>query len=658
VAKATKKSRPNQEALDRALAYFNEAKKPHQEFCRGVERRYKSWRGIIDTVKDPDSWIPTPHPPYILHIVETTLASLVEDRIRYRIRPRPTIEMMRDPAAAERLRAGAFSHQTLFDWQIKQDKFNQIQRPYLLQNAIARLSVAKTYWTDRSERRRQMVTVEEPLIDDMGRPVLDPMTGQQISIPRLEEKTGYVTVYDGPTTEVRDVRDFLWHESAVSLDKARYLIDRVWMGKEEIEEGFSEEGPIFGPEMGGWSKKECLKLLSTTADQSDEFKTREKELFNSDPTKDLIEVCEVWDQVRGEVVTFANGSVLLAYREEYPFFHESPPFTVVTTQPDLFRIEGISQVEKVEHLQELLWTLMSQRIANLELINNAIFFFRPDIEDPDAYPFVPGARWPVEDPTQVNMWTPNVIPAEVSLGAEALIKGDLQNLAGGFPFSSGTDSQVVDQKTATGASIVTSIAQRSIDLHKQQVYHAWEDIGQQRLILNQQFIREETAAPVIGLDDEEELVEIIPELLQGDFNFTLEPIPDALMKQEEQASAQALLQLAMSVVPAAAQLSQVGAAKMLNLDAFVEDTLQAFGKEDTNRYFLSKPAQAGPPAAGEGAPGGGGSQPQPVDPRGSGGVTASQSVDPAVSPSASISMAPSTLMHRAQALAKGGAQNL
>ena len=649
--KATKgKKRPNQEALDRAVGYYTEASKSHVEFARGVEKRYNSWRGIVESVQDSESWIPTPHPPYILHIVETTLASLVEDKLRYRIRPRPTIEMMRDPAAAERLRAGAFAHQALFDWQVKKDKFNQIQRPFLLQNAIARLTVAKTFWDERSERRRQMVTVNDPLLDDMGMPVLDPMTGQEITIPRLEQKTGFVTVYDGPTTEVRDVRDFLWHESAVSIDKARYLIDRVWMGKEEIEEGFSGEDPVFGPTMGGWSKKDCLELLSTTADQSDEFKTREKTVFSQDPTKDLIAVCEVWDQVRGEVVTFANGAALLSFREDYPFFHEKPPFTVVSTQPDLFRVEGISQVEKVEHLQELLWTIMSQRIANLELVNNAIFFFRPDIEDPDAYPFVPGARWPVEDPAQVNMWTPDVISAEVSLGAEALIKGDIQQLAGGFPFSSGTDSQVVDQKTATGASIVTSIAQRSIDLQKQQVYYGWEHIGQQRMILNQQFIREETAAPVLGLDDEEELVEILPELLHGDFDFNLEAMPDALMKQEEQASAQALLQLAMTIVPAAAQLSQAGAAKMINLDAFVEDTLIAFGKEDTNRYFLSSPAQA--------APGQQGTPPAAADPSGGGGVTASQSVDPSVSPSADISMAPSTLMHRAQSLAKGGARNI
>jgi hypothetical protein len=236
------------------------------------------------------------------------------------------------------------------------------------------------------------------------------------------------------------------------------------------------------------------------------------------------------------------------------------------------------------------------------------------------------------------------------------MKGDMQNLAGGFPFSSGTDSQYVDQKTATGASIVTQIAQRSIDMSKKAIYEAWEQVGQQRMVLNQQFIREPTIAPVLGVDDQETLEIIMPELLQGDFNFEIEPIADALAKQEEQASGQALFQLGLAAVPVFAGLAAQGQARMINVDALWEDVLKSFGKEDKERYFKSSAPAIMPPG-----PGGAEGQAAPGTPLGKDapqGVTAQQSIDPAVSPSSNMSLSPVGHLHRAQALSRGGAMNV
>lgn len=642
-------SKPNQDAFDRALRYLDECRQHHTDFVRGVERRYKAYRGIVEQLEE--DWRSQAHPPYINHIVETTLASLVTDKFRYRIRPRVTLDTYLHPELAERAQTGAQAHQILFDWQLKKDRFVEMQRPYNLQHAIAGLTVAKTFWVERQERRRSLQVVDEPLTGEDGSPLTHPLTGEAITAPRMKETEGTVTVYDGPTTEVRDVRDWMWPENGVSLEKAGYVIDRVWMRPDELAEGFAEGQ--FGESAGGWAQKDVLELLSTARGFQAEYQSREHMLTGADRTKNLIEVCEVWDQTRQKMTTIADRCALLAHGD-FPFFHNRPPFVVCTTQPDLFRIPGISQVEKVEHLQSLLWTLMNQRIDNLQLINNAIFWFRPDLEDPDEYEFEPGARWAVEDPTQVQMWQPNVIPAEVSLGAEALLKGDMQNLAGGFPFSSGTDSQNVDQKTATGAALITNIAQRSIDLARQQVDQSLGRIGDQRMILNQQFIREPTVAPALGVDDEEELHVIFPELLAGDFDFEIEASSDTLMRQEEQASAQGLIQVVAQLAGLLVPLAQAGVARMPNFDALLEDLFKAFGKENTDRYFIS---QAPPPVPTSPAQAGG----APRDTSGGGaplGVTAPQSIDPAVSPSAQISQAPSTLMQRALALSKGGGRNV
>ena len=633
------KNLPNQDALERAKSYFDECRKSHDEFVADVEKRYKVYRGVLEAASDAAQWTSKAHPPYVMHIVETSLASLIDDKLRYRIKPNATMDMYLDPAAGELARKGARAHQILFDWQIAKDGFTRIQRPFALQNAIVGMTVAKTYWAQKEETRRRMVPEEQELVNEFGMSL-------GITVPVMVEKTEKVVVYDGPTTEVRDVRDFLFPGNAVSLRAAPYIVDRVWKTPDEIEAGFAEGGP-FGPARGGWSLKEVADAISTSKDESrEELPTREQDLFNIDRTKGLVELWEVWDRERQEVTVVANRVALLAHRKSFPFHHGDYPFAVCSTQPDLFRIPGISQVEKIAHLQTLLWDISNQSLDNLRLVNNAIFMFRPDIESPDEYEFCPGARWMVEDPKQVAPWSPDPIPAEISLGREALIKGDMQNLAGGFPFSSGSDSQFVDQKTATGASIVTNLAQRSLDMAKQQLRDSYEDIGQQRMDLNQQFIREPFVVPILGLDDEQELEEIMPELLSGDFRFTLDPLPDAMIRQEEQAAAMALVNTIAQVYPLVAMAAQNGAATPLNIDAFIEDLIKAHGKDDVARYFTKKTPMALPAGGG----GGGGVAPPGASAQSPMGVTAQQSIDPSVSPSSQQSLSPIAALQRAQAL--------
>lgn len=637
----------NEDAFKKAMSQHDDMRQAHEDFVSKVEDRYKTYRGVLEVSSEAADWESKAHPPYIMHIVETSLASLIDQDLKFRVRPRPTLRNMADPQAMERAREGAEAHQILFDWQMRMDDFQSKQRPFVLQNAIAGLSVMKTSWITKKERRRYAHPVEEHLLGPDGRVLVGP-DGQPITVPRMETRTRMDTTYDGPTSEVVDVRDWLWTPNATSLATCPVVIHRVWKTSDEVWNGFKDGGP-FGPKRGGWTEEKCRDILATSKDSANEILPyRENDLFNIERTKGLIEVWEVWDREAKTVTTIANRSVLLAHKTRFPFYHEEVPFVVCSTQPDLFRIPGISQVEKIAHLQTLLWSIQNQSLDNLRLVNNAIFWFRPDVEDPEAYEFYPGARWPVEDPNQINTWSPNPLPAEVSIGREGLLKGDMQNLAGGFPFSSGTDSQFVDQKTATGASIVSNLAQRGLDMSKQHLYNAWKAIGNQRMVLNQQFIREPVAAPVLGLDSEETLAVIWPEILAGDFEFTLEPMPDAALKQEEQASANALLQIVLAAFPVVAAAAAQGGATPLNLDAFIEDTIKAYGKDDVARYFASKPVAPPPQGGGGGMAPQGGPQEQPM------GVTAPQSIDPAVSPSSGLSMSPIAHLQRAQALNRGG----
>ena len=98
--------------------------------------------------------------------------------------------------------------------------------------------------------------------------------------------------------------------------------------------------------------------------------------------------------------------------------------------PDAFQMAGISVVECLAQLQEYLWTIQNQRIDALRLLTNVITLIRSDVDDPDAFEFFPGAQWIVEDPGQVGQLQIDPTAAQITLEAESLIKGDLQNMHG------------------------------------------------------------------------------------------------------------------------------------------------------------------------------------------------------------------------------------
>ena len=70
--------------------------------------------------------------------------------------------------------------------------------------------------------------------------------------------------------------------------------------------------------------------------------------------------------------------------------------------PDAFQIPGISVVEALAQLQEMLWTLQNQRLDVVRMLANLITLIRSDVDDPEAFEWAPNAQWFVEDPGQVD----------------------------------------------------------------------------------------------------------------------------------------------------------------------------------------------------------------------------------------------------------------
>ena len=56
------------------------------------------------------------------------------------------------------------------------------------------------------------------------------------TFPSTAEEEEDVTIFDGPTMIVRDVRDFFRPESAKNVDDAAWVIDRTWQTFDALKE--------------------------------------------------------------------------------------------------------------------------------------------------------------------------------------------------------------------------------------------------------------------------------------------------------------------------------------------------------------------------------------------------------------------------------------
>ena len=147
----------------------------HDRFVEKLRKRYDAYRGVLDIRSDAAMWTSKLHPPFINHIVETTLAGLVDDRLKFKVRPRP--RFYDTPDEYDRANKGARAHEILHNTQLKADRFNEKLRPFALQDAIAGLTVAKTFWRRNRVRRPQLVAEPDPQWAELG-----------VYLPRLVER--------------------------------------------------------------------------------------------------------------------------------------------------------------------------------------------------------------------------------------------------------------------------------------------------------------------------------------------------------------------------------------------------------------------------------------------------------------------------------------
>jgi hypothetical protein len=313
-------------------------------------------------------------------------------------------------------------------------------------------------------------------------------------------------------------------------------------------------------------------------------------------------------------------------------------------------------------MQEMLWTLTNMRLDATRIAANVITIIRGDVDNPEQYEFAPEEQWIVPDPNAVHVMdmTPVIAAANATLQAEGLLRGDIQNMMGGLPFTGSAQNQTIPVDTATGMSIITNIAQAILARRKSQYQRMFGRAGQMFLELDQQFLREDRVVEILGEGGARRYLEVGWHDVQGVYDVQLEVQGESLMRQERRAENSALLTMALQ---GAGMSAQFGAT--LNIRRFWERLLDSYGIADKATYFAAPPGQgtaaapaALPPGAQNGAPG---TPPQAssiLDQMTNGSVPAGGITNEALaagpsSPSSPVSMSPVAPMQ--QSLARVGA---
>lgn len=636
----------DEDQVKRVTRRLETCKPSHDQFVRKFERMDRAYRGIVNPSDKAAGWRNISNPRIGFQMIETVVANTIEEGLLLRCVPSPKPGMSLEEAQSMLLQVEAA--EDLIRAEHRLDDMDEKQRPLFLSDAICGIGIISERWAYNTGITQKQVVVHDP--------VHDPSTGVEIGhVPRVEMQATEELVRDHSTAEIVDPRDFMIHPSARNLQPrqqggAQYVINRVWYSMQQLREY----------ERGGYMRN--VDKLGESRDQTTEHSDRERMLYNIDRGKDLIECLELWEYAEGAIwrTIVGNRKVLLSPRQLSPFEHGEYPFIATSSMPQLFTMRGMGTMELIESLQQMLWTLQSQRMDNIELINNAILLIRADIDDPEAFEWFPGARWPVQAPTDVQTFQPPYQLASLTLEAENVLKSDLQSVTSAAPLAGGV-SEGSNNPTATGTSIVMSNAQKALQARKYQCMKGLVREAEMRLKNIQQFGTDKRLLHVLGASGESIFKEIDPLKILGRFDWGWDASTESMNRQEKRAEATQWLQVVSGLAPMMAATQQP-----LDLKELVLWAAKRWNITDAERFFSQQPAALGAAAG----PGGPDSAPTPgpsntvntgnVDgapPQPNLGVTAGSAVDSS-SPSATggVSASPSVFMQRALAMS-GGSNN-
>lgn len=517
--------KPNQKSLNRYMTRIEAAEKWRDGGYRDKwERWYKRYRNHVDPLYDEKGKLIADRSnisiPYSFTQVETILPRLVESLFA----ARPYVAVKGKPKDIQEFRM--YAHMEQKPWEIAAQKNEQlldyqqnvvfdIQDKFhggLKTMCIYGTTVGYVGWKldEKPVVRKETVPVE---VDGIQVTDIDPSTGEEIPLTEFKPFQTTETVYDDPELCFIDLGLFYVDPHSEDIDGARYCGHVEYHTKSYIQ-SMHDKGIWFVD----WKKvpKDGGKRNEARDRRMGSIGLPTTNSFDADDVNEdhLYEIHHYWEDDRW-VIIINRGYV--AFDSENPYWHKKKPYVkdVYCKVPGEFY--GISIIEMIEDLQDELNTERNQRIDNRSRALRRFYTQRRGASiSPSDFTMRNGGRVLVDNHDDIKEWTHQPLGGD-TFTQESIIKKDMQDTTGAQDVVMGTSGT---SETAT----TTMSKDNNASMRFKLVISSVEKrllvrVSTLMIQLNQQYID----APRLletGVNGEEQLLEVTPEEIQGQFRLT------------------------------------------------------------------------------------------------------------------------------------------
>lgn len=543
-------------AVQSALKLIQPGLQEHQSRLKNYDHSYEVYRAEKPvTARGVEPWQSQLRIKYAMQVIDTALVNIVSGQPRI-------VVAARTPDGAQSAKA----MQSILDYYTGEDHLVEKQPPFVQQGLIYGVTAAKVHWLYR-ERQRPVRTFR--FNPD------DPTT------PQTDVQMANVVVRDGPTFEPWNIYHCYWEPGARDVDDAAYVVLQSWLSKDELQQ------LAFNPDSNSGVYHNIDDLLKAGS-YADPESTRGPSVYGGRyrtvKYKDKFLVEEIWTD--DELVVVGNRQVLLR-QQPNPYWHGRKPVVITQTRPDLFEMNGISETELVDHIQQALHTVQNMRFDNLHLtVMRGITYREGGVTDPNMLELRPRFKWPVSDHGDIQPFEVQPLPPE-AYGEENTLISRMQLVTGINPFISGSDLQTVDQNTATGVTALQEVAGRLLRFKAAQIqYKGYQRAFEMWGDMVQQFLDRNLEVKIVGPGNQEQWLRVGPQDVTGHFNYKIEGSEESLSRQQERGEAIALLNAFAPLLPSRPDI---------NIRPILERVAAAYDFPNPESLFNPVPQQ--PPAA-------------------------------------------------------------
>lgn len=581
---------PRGPALEWGTTRIRKALKRHDERCSRYAARERVWLAVRDNEKQ-DPRIIRQRIRFAYQRTDVLMSYLTTDKPVARVAPlRPGPDCEKSAKAAQR------AHNI---WRRK-DHRDEKEIALALNACIYGPAPYKEIWDYQRNLVRHRV-VKKSLLG--------------FGPTRFEETEDWEVQSDQPSMIPWNPFDAAWDPRAVDEDSMRYVVLFDYPTKAELL-AMQKRGEVFNID----------ELSANTERSSKEFQRpgRERDL------EGCIEVAEIWDREENRQVSIANRSIVIQDQTS-PYWHGQLPFGICTTQPNLWTLDGTSEVEIIAAIQSEMHSFRENWITDAKLATKLLVIVDSSIATTeldkinnsllvdDGKPVLvlecdPGSAPP-------TTWNPgaNLVPlGEQIIGA---LKTDMDDMSGVNQYISGQVDEV-DPKTATEVQQLASASQRRINAKKNQLGRGFERASVMDLKNMKQFmstplvVRMDGKVPdaAISSGDDYSFDAVDPQdVVDADFELLMSNADETIDKQEERNQ---WLMIFNTFAAAAPAVFPPGSAAP-NFAKLAERLLEAYDVENPDE-FMSDPVVLPPPVDPNVPPGGAGELPPGSAPPGSG----------------------------------------